>query len=70
MCFVVLAVQNLEATGIVPKDQRVEWAALGGSLSMMSKGAFGSHLCRRTLTRRLISAERCPGLVGVPASFC
>ena len=33
---VVLAVQNMEATGAFKKD--VEWTALNGSLSMMSKG--------------------------------
>jgi osomolarity two-component system sensor histidine kinase SLN1 len=33
----VLAVQNMEATGSVPKDQELEFKALTGSLSMMSK---------------------------------
>jgi len=36
----VLAVQNLEASGIIAKDQAVEFNALEGSLSMMSKGEF------------------------------
>lgn len=34
----VLAVQNMEASGTIAKDQDVEFNALGGSLSMMSKG--------------------------------
>jgi hypothetical protein len=38
----VLAVQNLEASGIIAKDQAVEFNALEGSLSMMSKGGFPS----------------------------
>ncbi|TDL25448.1 hypothetical protein BD410DRAFT_640014 [Rickenella mellea] len=33
----LLALQNLEATGTIAKEQGVEWAALGGSLAMMSK---------------------------------
>lgn len=36
---VVLAVQNMEASGTVMKDQEIEFNALCGSLSMMSKGA-------------------------------
>lgn len=35
----VLAVQNMEASGTVVKDQEIEFNALCGSLSMMSKGA-------------------------------
>lgn len=38
LCYLVLAVQNLEATGTIRKAQELEWVALGGSLSMMSKG--------------------------------
>lgn len=34
----VLAVQNMEAHGSVPKAQEIEFKALEGSLSMMSKG--------------------------------
>lgn len=34
----MLAVQNLEASGTIRKAQELEWVALGGSLSMMSKG--------------------------------
>ena len=37
-CLPVLAVQNMEASGTIAKEQDIEWAALGGSLSMMSKG--------------------------------
>ncbi|KAI9458429.1 hypothetical protein BJY52DRAFT_430616 [Lactarius psammicola] len=33
----LLAVQNMEATGIVPRAQEIEFKALEGSLSMMSK---------------------------------
>ncbi|KAI5118222.1 hypothetical protein M0805_000718 [Coniferiporia weirii] len=33
----LLAVQNMEATGPVSKGQEIEWTALSGSLSMMSK---------------------------------
>ena len=33
----VLAVQNMEAEGTVPKAQEIEFKALTGSLSMMSK---------------------------------
>jgi hypothetical protein len=35
---VVLAVQNMEASGTVDKGQEIEFTALEGSLSMMSKG--------------------------------
>lgn len=35
---VVLAVQNMEASGAVSKTQEIEFMALGGSLVMMSKG--------------------------------
>lgn len=35
---VVLAVQNMEASGLVTKAQEIEFMALGGSLVMMSKG--------------------------------
>lgn len=34
----VLAVQNMEASGMIMKDQETEFNALCGSLSMMSKG--------------------------------
>lgn len=34
----VLAVQNMEASGTIDKDQAIEFSALEGSLSMMSKG--------------------------------
>lgn len=37
---VVLAVQNMEASGAVSKAQEIEFMALGGSLVMMSKGWF------------------------------
>lgn len=40
MLYVVLALQNLEATGSIRKAQELEWVALGGSLSMMSKGSL------------------------------
>jgi len=33
-----LAVQNMEASGTVDKTQEIEFKALEGSLSMMSKG--------------------------------
>ncbi|THH17447.1 hypothetical protein EW146_g3364 [Bondarzewia mesenterica] len=33
----VLAVQNIEASGVVPQEQDIEFKALEGSLSMMSK---------------------------------
>ena len=36
--FVVIAVQNMESSHTVPKDQEVEFQALSGCLSMMSKG--------------------------------
>lgn len=39
IALLVLAVQNLEASGIVSKSQDIEFKALEGSLSMMSKGA-------------------------------
>ena len=50
----VLAVQNMEASGSVAKSQEIEFKALEGSLSMMSKGEFmtpapatcSSHLAR------------------------
>lgn len=38
--FAVLAVQNMEASGTVAKEQDIEFKALEGSLSMMSKGMF------------------------------
>jgi hypothetical protein len=35
----VLAVQNMEAAGVIKdKEKDIEWLALEGSLSMMSKG--------------------------------
>lgn len=37
----VIAVQNMEASGTVAKEQEVEFRALEGSLSMMSKGELG-----------------------------
>lgn len=33
----LLAVQNMEAEGMVPRTQEIEFKALTGSLSMMSK---------------------------------
>lgn len=36
--YIVLAVQNMEASGIIPRAQEIEFKALEGSLSMMSKG--------------------------------
>lgn len=36
--WLVLAVQNMEASGTIAKDQEIEFNALCGSLSMMSKG--------------------------------
>ena len=33
----MIAVQNMEASQTIPKDQEVEFSALSGSLSMMSK---------------------------------
>lgn len=44
----VLAVQNMEATGIVPRAQEIEFKALEGSLSMMSKGKCISYFLLRT----------------------
>lgn len=38
MLYLVLAVQNMEASGTVARDQEIEFNALCGSLSMMSKG--------------------------------
>lgn len=38
----MLAVQNMAASGTVIKDQEIEFNALSGSLSMMSKGS--AHL--------------------------
>jgi hypothetical protein len=38
----VLAVQNMEASGTVAKDQEIEFNALEGSLSIMSKGVSSS----------------------------
>ena len=40
----VLAVQNMEAHGSVAKAQEIEFKALEGSLSMMSKGAASCGL--------------------------
>ena len=40
----VIAVQNMEASGIVAKEQEVEFRALEGSLSMMSKGSLSGLL--------------------------
>ena len=36
----MLAVQNMEASGTIMKDQEIEFSALCGSLSMMSKGVW------------------------------
>lgn len=36
----VLAVQNMDASGTVAKGQEIEFNALEGSLSMMSKGTW------------------------------
>jgi hypothetical protein len=36
----VLAVQNMDASGTVDKSQELEFKALEGSLSMMSKGGL------------------------------
>jgi osomolarity two-component system, sensor histidine kinase SLN1 len=35
--FLALALQNLEASGMVDNENRFEFTALGGSLRMMSK---------------------------------
>lgn len=35
---IVLAVQNMDASGTIAKGQEIEFNALEGSLSMMSKG--------------------------------
>ncbi|KAH9074915.1 hypothetical protein EDB83DRAFT_2218949 [Lactarius deliciosus] len=40
----LLAVQNMEASGIVPRAQEIEFKALEGSLGMMSKGKCISFL--------------------------
>jgi hypothetical protein len=37
--FTVLAVQNMDASDMVSKGQEIEFNALEGSLTMMSKGA-------------------------------
>lgn len=42
----VLAVQNMGASGTVVKDQEIEFNALEGSLSMMSKGAHPDSFSR------------------------
>jgi hypothetical protein len=39
----LLAVQNMDAYGAVPKAQEVEFNALEGSLTMMSKGGLLFH---------------------------
>ena len=36
----MLAVQNMEASRVFEKEQEIEFKALEGSLSMMSKGAL------------------------------
>jgi osomolarity two-component system, sensor histidine kinase SLN1 len=36
----LLAVQNMDAGGVVPKEHEIEFKALEGSLSMMSKGVL------------------------------
>lgn len=41
----VLAVQNMEASCSVAKSQEIEFKALEGSLSMMSKGEFVPITC-------------------------
>lgn len=40
MTVIVLAVQNMEASRVFEKEQEIEFKALEGSLSMMSKGAL------------------------------
>lgn len=52
----MLAVQNMKAVGAVGKDQGqdVEFAALEGSLSMMSKGLVYSSIIWRKLIGLLI----------------
>lgn len=41
----VLAVQNMEASLSIAKSQEIEFKALEGSLSMMSKGEFVPGKC-------------------------
>jgi len=48
----VLAVQNMEASGTVVKAQEIEFNALEGSLSMMSKGV---SLFRRCLKHGMLT---------------
>ena len=38
--FAVLAVQNMAASGTVAQKQEIEFTALKGSLTMMSKGTY------------------------------
>lgn len=62
----VLAVQNMEASGAIMKDQEIEFSALCGSLSMMSKGVrfYDSHIVWSIKRRSYsFSAERCAWLV-------
>ncbi|KAH9958812.1 hypothetical protein BC827DRAFT_1135669 [Russula dissimulans] len=51
----LLAVQNMEASGIVPRAQEIEFKALEGSLSMMSKG---KHIFNRMDSGRFESVSR------------
>jgi hypothetical protein len=37
---IVLAVQNMAASGTVAQNQEIEFTALKGSLTMMSKGTY------------------------------
>jgi hypothetical protein len=60
----VLAVQNMEASGTIAKSQEIEFKALEGSLSMMSKGQSVQFpvLCAYHLR---LSVERRAGLVSM-----
>lgn len=49
MINIVLAVQNMEASGVIGKTQEIEFKALEGSLSMMSKGACFFRALRLSL---------------------
>ncbi|KAH8995058.1 hypothetical protein EDB86DRAFT_2804879 [Lactarius hatsudake] len=54
----LLAVQNMEASGIVPRAQEIEFKALEGSLGMMSKGKCISYLPNRMDSGRFESVSR------------
>lgn len=45
----VLAVQNMGASGTIAKEQEIEFSALEGSLSMMSKGLMAFNCVRLQL---------------------